>query len=218
MNALMRYVLMKGMRDQIIMPLLFGPSLLFVSPLLVSGIVRFFQGGDAWPVRLPGSTSPAETAHILTLPAMMFGTVVAGVAAFWIFRTEISGRTVGFFLLAQPAIVPVSVTMLFGTVMGTLSSAIGVVLISLLTGSPVPMGPAKIAAGAVAIAFAAALGTLSVGISAQLGILLPATVASIVATAYLLDTESALLAAAAIGGALAVTFVAAFVWRRRCAI
>ena len=217
MNALVRYALMKGMRDGIILPLLFGPALLFVSPLLVTAAFRFFTGGDVWPMSIPGAP-PGTTVHILTLPAILSGTVSAGVAAFWIFRQEMAGRTMGFFLLAQPARVPATMTMLFGTVMGTAGTAVSIGLIALLTESRIPMDAAKALSGVAAIAIAAALGTLAVGMSGQLGILLPGSVVSVAATAHLLTTKSAPVAAAGIAVAVAITIISVYVWRRLCPI
>ena len=217
MKALLRYAWMKGVRDRTIPTLVFGPSLLSVTPLLATAVFNSLRGREVWPMTIPGTVNAAQTGQILTLPALMAGAIFAGIAAFWIFRPEMMGRTIGLFLLAQPRMaVPFAAT-LFGSITGISSAAVSVSSIAFLTQTDMPFS-ALAAGAAVAMVLSAALGALSIGFSSQFTILFPAGALSVVAMATLFEHPTPLFAAAGIAVAVLITVTSGYVWSRRCPI
>ena len=217
MNALVRYVVMKGLREQFIQTLLLAPAVMFVTPLLVFGVWNVFRGRAAWPLTLPGALTPEASANVLTLPSIFMAAIAAGTASFWVFRTEMSGRTIGFFFLAQHTMLVPLTAMLFGTIIGIGSYTIGVGLLGILTQAPMSMAATTAMAAVSTVLVAAAVGTFAIGTSSEQSVLIPVYVIICATAATLLNSESTAVLAAAVAAAVLVTLAAPLVWRRRCA-
>ena len=217
MNALLRYAIMKGVREHYLTVLLFTPSLMFVTPLLATAVFEVIRGRGRWPLGLYKTISPEAATNILAVPALLLSVVIAGTGAFWVFRMEIAARTIGFFYLARRSGVVAAAATIFGATVGMLSYVISTALIGFLTASiPSKIGQYVVAA-AIASLFAAALGTLLVGVSADLSMLIPIYPATIAVTVMLVENPSLALSLSTIGAAALVAVAGAFLWRRRCA-
>ena len=217
MKALLRYALMKGMRESFVYPLLFGPAVFFSTPLITRGLYEVIRGRGTWPLSIAINLTPAGSVEILTPVALIFSAIIAGAGAFWIFRSEMTGRTIGFFVLARrPAIVAATAT-LFGAVAGVCAFAFAVGMLALLTGS-VATRVVDYSAAMVIVAIASsALGTLAVAVSQDTSMLFPVFGMATVAGVSLADRPSVPLYVSVIAVAVIASVAAPFLWRRRCA-
>jgi hypothetical protein len=217
-NALLRYAVIKGMREHFIPTLLFAPSIMFVTPLFALCAWNMVRGRAFWPPTLAPNLTADASGAILAIPGLLFSIVIAAMAAFWVLRTEITGRTVGFFFLAHsPMSITLSVT-LFGVVMALLSYAVTIALLSIVTGYAAAGVVSFLLPATVGFILGASLGTLLVGVSPESSTLVPGLVVSGLAGIWMLETKSPMLMSAALAVAVVAILITPLVWRRRCAV
>jgi hypothetical protein len=217
MKALLRYAVMRGMRENFLLPLLFFPAVMCAAPLLAGSFYAFQQGRFTWPLSIARDISPAASAQVLTSAALLAAAAMAGTGAFWVFRSEMTGRSIGLFALARrPGLVAATSTV-FGTVAGVGCFGITVAVIALLTESTALRGGALFAAVALACALASALGTLLVAVSHDLSMLIPVYVINALAGVWLVDYPSIVLSVSVVAATALLSVAAPFFWRRRCA-
>ena len=217
MNAIFRYIIMKGLREGFIATFLFAPAAMFVTPLLVLGLLHAVRGQDAWPLTLAQNLSGADSARILTFPAIFMSATISSMAAFWVFRTEMAGRTIAFFFLAKPPLVPPLATALFGAVMGFLSCVVVVVVLAIVTQSPIALLLPGVRDSVFLAALGAAAGTFTVGLSSELNWLFPAFAVTFLGV-YIVINKPAVYDIAILAVAVLLTLAAPLTWRRRCAV
>ena len=216
MIAILRYIIMKGVREGFIATFLFAPAAMFVTPLLVLGLLHAVRGHDAWPLTLALNMSPAESARTLTYPALFMSATISTMAAFWVFRTEMAGRTIAFFFLAKPPLVPPLATALFGAVMGFASCVLVVVMLSIVTQSPIAASMPSVRDSVFLAALGAAAGTFWVGLSSELNMLFPAFVITFIGVGLVIN-KPAIYDIAVLVAAVLLILAAPLTWRRRCA-
>ncbi len=217
MIGLLRYIFLKGWRERQIQTLLLAPSIMFVTPLLVIGIANLFRGREAWPLTLARDVSPAGAADILTFPALMFAAIIAATGAFWVFRAEMLGRSIGFFVLAQPRTATPLSAIISATVLATGSYVITITLLALVTESPVNFARSTAFIAFSGILLSAAAAAFFVGLSPELQMLNPTYAVAFTALFYMLEKRSAMIALAFVAVAMALALAASLTWRRRCA-
>lgn len=217
MNALLRYAMLKGTREQFVYALLFTPAMLFFTPLVGMGLVNLLRGRGGFPLSLnPGGLTGAETMGMLTVPSVLLAGIIAGTGAFWVFKSEVAARTIGFFFLARRTGVVALAAALFGAMMGIGSYFIATVVVGILT-TALPQDPGlHVTAAVLSSMLTASLGALLVGLSAELNMLIPVYPAGVITGVVLLRgwswpaTLGVLVLTAMLLG------VATWLWRRRC--
>ena len=217
MIGLLRYIALKGVRERYIHTLLVAPSVMFVTPLLVIGVYNLFRGRNAWPLTLASNLSPANSADILTVPALFCAVIIASTAAFWVFRPEMTGRTIGFFVLAQPRNAPPLSAIISAMALSISSYLITIFVLALLTESSMRMARQSALAAFSGILLGACLATFLVGLSSELQMLTPAFIVAGIATIYMLENPSIVTALAFVAAAIVFALAAPLTWRRRCA-
>ena len=216
MSALLRYAIMKSMRDHLLAGLLLAPLVLASAPMLGMAVGSMFRGEPVYPFHVPES-SPQGTFDTFGVVAMIVSALVAGIGAFWIFRSEIASRAVHFFFLAHPPRAVSATSAIYGFVVGLLAYSISRTAITLMTAAPQPHAARDFAVAAVAIWIGSALGSLLVAISSEAAILVIAYAVVIVATVQLLQSVTVVRMGIAILFAAVLLQAAAIVLRRRCA-
>jgi hypothetical protein len=104
MTGLLRYAFLKNSRDGSLITLLVAPTAMTVLPMLV---VSLFDRSI--------SHIPAEAAQILPIT---ISSLMAALASFLVFRTEIANHAIGSFVLAtRPVTVPLA-SILYGSLIG----------------------------------------------------------------------------------------------------
>jgi hypothetical protein len=217
MNALLRYIVLKGTREHFIATFLLAPAMFMVLPLITTAVFNIIRGRGSWPLTLAGSLSPDATAQILVRIALIFAATIAGTAAFWVFRSEITARSMSFFFLAQRPAILTLMTMLFGFGAGLLSYVISATALLLLTGAPLSTAAMPAVSALTMMLVAAATGTLLVAISSELAMLIPVYVITILAVGFLGERAATPVLATTISGAVAFMIASPFVWRWKCA-
>jgi hypothetical protein len=154
---------------------------------------------------------------MMTIPIVCAAAVVASTAAFWVFRPEMSGRTIGFFFLAQhPMIVPLT-AMLFGAALALASYGLALALLALVSQSALPLAIGALPYTLAGIVMSAAAGTLLVGLSAELGTLIPVYLISMPLSIALAEKRSPTVMIGTLVAIALLLLPCPFVWRRRCA-
>ena len=217
MSALLRYAFMRGMRENFLLPLLFFPAASSATPLLAIGVYNLIKGQGTWPLSLARNLSAANSVQILTQSALIAAATMAGTGAFWVFRSEMTGRSIGLFALARRAGVVAATSTLFGTVAGVVAYGLNVAVLALLTGATAGRGGALTASVLLLSIFGSALGTLLVAVSQDLSMLIPVYAITTLAGVRLVDHPSVALSLTVIAAAAVVILAAPFFWRRRCA-
>lgn len=218
MTALLRYAFLKTAREQLLAGLLLAPTVIFLAPLTGIAIYMAAIGRPFFPFVLHPEFPPPETARIFGEVLLALGALVAAIVAFRVFRSEVAVRGLGCFILASPPPALAAATTLFGTLVGTVAYLIATALLAAVTLTP-PQDFAKRLAIAIACAaLSAALGALLVGFSIEYSILVVGYLGAVGISVLLLERSTVLALAATLAGAVVLTIVSDFVWRRRCAV
>lgn len=218
MRAIFRYILMKGVRERFIITLLLAPAAMFVTPLLFLSLLNVFRGREAWPFTLAGNLSPADSAQILTMPAVFSASFIACTAALWVFRLEMKGHSIGLFILAHHPIVPTLVTTLFAAILGVLSYVVVATVLAVVTESGMPLTAMRAAGLIAAVLFGAAAGTFALGFSSEQSVLMPVYGISLAAAVASFGNNAPFWIATVFAAAIALTLAAPLVWRRRWSV
>lgn len=172
MRALLRYVLLKSIRERFIAPLLLFPVLTLGAPMVGLSIRAALFGRTDYPIFL-ARTSPIENLVFLLTVVFFVVAIAAGVAAFWIFRKEIGDRSIASLVMAtHPASIPLA-AVFYGTVIGSTAFVIALPLVFLMLGTlPIGLGLTMFVA-IVSSLLAASAASLLASLSADPGMLLP---------------------------------------------
>ena len=217
MIALLRYLAIKGVRERYIQMLLAAPAVLSVMPLLVTGVYNVVRGRAVWPLTLGWGMKPDVSGNMLAIVALLCSVIIASIAAFWVFRSEMTGHTIGFFILAQPRSTPPLSAIVVASVLGAGSYLVTILLLGLLTGSLPTTGWALAPAALCGILLAASATTFLVGLSAELHVLTPAISFAVAAVICILKFASVTLTLAIAALAIGFALGAPLTWRRRWA-
>lgn len=110
MIGLLRYAFLRGLRDSTLVTLLASPAVMVSMPVLAS-----------W---LSGRNVPMPPPQAGAAMILFFAALMGSLASFMAFRSEISTRAIGAFVLAAPSwLIPVACT-LYGWIVGLLASTI----------------------------------------------------------------------------------------------
>jgi len=157
--AVLRYAFLKTSRDGSLVAFLVFPVLAAIGPWL--GVTLGSRFGESGP-------GPKEMAE---MSAMMGGTVAISLAsmfAFWTFRGEIASRSIGAFLFASRPLTIVIALIIFGTVGGFAAMLVVDGSLAVLAGASPSTHLLSFVLNVLAFSLtAAAIGVLSVTISAQ---------------------------------------------------
>ena len=217
MIALLRYLAIKGVRERYVQMLLAGPAVLSVMPLLVTAMYNVGRGQEVWPLTLGWGMKPEVSASMLAIVALVCSVIIASIAAFWVFRSEMTGHTIGFFILAQPRSTPPLSAIVAASALGAGSYLITIPVLGLLTGSLLTTGWDIAPAALCGILLAASLTTFLVGLSAEVHVLTPAIVIAVTAVTSILKFGSLRLTLATAALAIGFALGAPLTWRRRWA-
>ncbi|HUP61046.1 MAG TPA: hypothetical protein VNA69_11565 [Thermoanaerobaculia bacterium] len=215
MNALLRYAVVKSLRDHLLAGLLLAPLVLTVSPMLGVAAIGAVRGDSFYPFHIPAAT-PAATGSIFATVTAIVSAFVAGVGAFWIFRSEIASRAVNFFFLARHPRAVSGASTVYGFAAGMLAYGAARVSVAALTASPQPAAKELLTVTAT-ILIGSSLGSLLVAISAEPAILVPVYAGVMISSISLLESADLQRIAVAVAFALALIQAAPIVLRRRCA-
>ena len=142
MTGLLRYAFLKNLRDGTLATLLLAPVVMLVVPTLVIMIVD----------RSTRFRIPAEASNMLTI---MMGVLMAGLAGFLLYRTEIANHSIGSLMLAtRPWMLALS-SAIYGSAVG-LGAAMATVGGMAATGAVLPPEPLEWLARALALTVMAA--------------------------------------------------------------
>jgi hypothetical protein len=214
-SALLRYAMVKSLREHLLAGLVLAPLVLTCAPLLGMAFFGMLRGQPTYPMHVPDESAEG-TASMFTVIIAIVSALIAAFGAFWIFRGEIASRAVNFFFLARPPRVVSVVSAIYGFFAGVAAFLLARTAIIVLTATPPEDVAREIAVAAISIALGSALGSLLVAISSEAAILVVAYVI-IVATVELLLPGNPIRAAAAVLLAAAMLQTATIVLRRRCA-
>jgi hypothetical protein len=215
MIALLRYALLKGVREKYLVLILFGQSVMIGASLLGAGTISILKGHGANEFTLY-HVSAAQQATEIAWFAAAAASLTAGVAAFTLFRAEIENHSIGFFVLATRPIVIAATTALCGAVIGVGSFAVTILVTALLTASVTAQLGMIGALAIVLCLFGGALAMFLGAFSADFGMLIPFGIVSEAASVVLLNARSATMAAAALVISLILIAASSPLLERRC--
>ena len=215
MMALLRYIVLKSLRERLLMPLLLMPAILHLAAMLALMTRASWKSEQVYPFTLMGYSQQSVVA-VLTLVATISGAVCAAVAAFLAFQTEVKNRSIGLFLLAVRPIRIDASAAVFGTMIG-LGSMLPAMALSMAATAAVPEDLFLRAPFTFVFAFLAACGAvLLLSFSPDFGSLIGLPVLIVpIAIAFRFGSTMILATSIAIG-VLAV-LIASHGLQRRCA-
>lgn len=127
MTGLLRYAFLKNARDGTLLTLLLAPMVMLVVPTVI-----ILLNDRSSKLRIP-----PEASNMLTI---MMGVLMAGLAGFLLYRTEIANHSIGSLMLAtRPSTLALS-SAIYGCAVG-LGAAITTVAGMFATGAPLPAKP-----------------------------------------------------------------------------
>lgn len=156
MIALLRYAILKGMRDRLLPILLLGSPILAAAALIS---LALSEGQLHYPlsVRLDSLGDPAR----------LFALTFASLTAFWAFRSEVATRAINSFVMASRPVHIVVALILYGTVTG-IAVWLGAIVTAAALTTELPVNLTWFAIETViASLFGASIGALAVTISPQ---------------------------------------------------
>jgi len=212
---LLRYAILRNSREGLLYALLFAPSVMLITPLLLRSL--FLNGQAAYPMTLDRNLSSVATALLFGEIGSILCALAASAASFSVFREEMANRSLGVILLAAH---PRSVV-LASVVYGACGALAGFLLLEagvLALVAHLPSNPSRIAVVVVCAVTSSALGAAVASISPDPTMLMPASAGALLIAAVpgKLSTASALVLLLVLGSILIVT--ASTILRRRCSI
>ena len=217
MIALFRYAYFKSVRDHLLAALLLTPPMMVFAPLFGLGLLAAITRHGGFPFVLGPQNAPGTTATLLSSAAVTIATLVAGVGAFMIFRTEVATRAIGLFLLAGRTRAVAATAAIYGAAAGIVSYLLALMVIGALTlERPLSLGH-HLAVAVVASCAAAAAGVLMVSLSAEVTMLVPLYAVGAAVAVGLLQVRTLLPYVIALAAAVVVAAITPLVMRRACA-
>jgi len=218
MRALLRYAILKTSREQLLPALLFSPAVVFVAPMLGVAGYNLIRGNPVYPMGLDTRLGVRGSAEMMFEVVLLLTSVIGGIAAFRMFRSEVSARTLGFFYLATPPRMVSLAMTVYGSAVGTAAFIIAVAIVSIATGvMPQNFGRA-LTITVLSSACSSALGSLMLAISDDFTMLVPVCAGGLAVSVALSKWHSAAIFGAAIVAVAVVMVIAELVWRRRCVV
>ena len=142
MTGLLRYALLKSARDGSLATMLAAPTVMIVAPTFVMSLLT----------RDNRLVIPTNAVQGL---AVIMAALIASLAGFQLFRTEIADHSIGSLILAtRPVTVPLTATV-FGAAVGAAAALLTVLALGVLTGSW-PASPLEFASRIVIVTIGAA--------------------------------------------------------------
>lgn len=215
MSALLRYAVVKSLREHLLAGLVLAPLVLTCAPLFGVALFGMLRGQPVYPMHIPDE-SPGETAATFGVVIVIVSALSAAIGAFWIFRREIASRAVGFFFLARPPRIVSMASAMYGFAAGAVAFLLAQTAMVVLTATPPENLAREVGLAMISIAFGSALGALLVAISTETAILVVAYVL-VIAAVELLRPGNLLRTVAALLLAAAMLQTATIVLRWRCA-
>lgn len=217
MRALVRYAFLKSSRDTSLLSLTVAPTVMVVSLML--GIIGYqmLRGEARYPMTFDARTTPQATALAL-LQGSTFGAVVmAAIAGFWLFRTEIGNHSIGTMVIAIRARAISAVATLHGAIIGTSAFLLSLAMIVLFTAHvPAPAPRLVFMIGCTAVA-AAAWGILLATISPESAMALPVIAGAMMMLFFAASASPEKLVAGSVTLTSLFVLTAAVLMERRCA-
>ena len=215
MSAFVRYALLKSRRDDFLLPIVLGPVVLLVAPMIGLMVRTLILHHRAFPVEIPGSTGT----HSLMLPyfAAVLASGGAGAASFWLFRDDIAHQSLAPFLLATHPGRIVGVAVLYGTVCAVASFVATYAALTLMFDRRLPFLIPLICTVAGSVV-AGSIGIAIVTRYPDPGLTLPVVIISIVAATILVagrHSATTLVVMIVVSAASAIS--ASLLMERRCA-
>lgn len=206
MKALLRYAIVKGLREKDLFAVLFGPMMLAGS---VAGgfMVHAFVTGD----RLNMDNLTTNAFEIGTLTSVLAG----GFAAFRAFRKELADRSVASLVLASRPSVIVLTAIAYGVASGIIALTLAFLTISAVTFA-FSFPATLFLLGCFAILVASAAAITGCSISPDPGILVPELIVVFPLSVAIGMQKTPALAAGAVM-VLALPLIASALVERRCA-
>lgn len=216
MRALLRYAMLKGQREHFLPTLILFPSVAMGVPILGVALVALVRGNFRYPFTLDPQMDPAKTAEIMGMVVLSFCVLAAGTGSFWVFRSEIAARTIGFFSLARKTSTATLTVIVFGFICGVGAYALGILTLFALT-TEFPPAALHLAVSALIVsALTASFGALLAGISAELSSLAPIYPLGGAAAVIIGERKFPNAGLWGLAAALLLAGLAIAVWRRRC--
>jgi hypothetical protein len=215
MMAVLRYALLKSMRDGSLVAFTLGPVIMIGSALL--GVALFTEGAHALPLTISPQWSAARTAAEIAPVNMFVGALFACLAGFWGFRGEVVSKSMGTFLLAVRPLTIQTAATIFGAAAGFAGYIANSIALLALTAA-LPPHPVRMAIEtAILCLCAAAGGSLAVTISSEAWAIIPVYLCGVLAVPWLIKAHGILPILIAL--VLTMTFIATstFLLKRRCA-
>jgi hypothetical protein len=151
--GLLRYAILRGLRDGTLITLLAAPTVMVSMPAVA--------------VWLSGGSVPMPPADVMTAMLLFHAALMGSLASFMAFRNEIATRSIGTFVLAAPSWLIPAASTIYGWIVGTIASSLSAAGM-FVTGWGVPpdAGSAMVNVAIMALA-AASVGSMGVMISSS---------------------------------------------------
>jgi hypothetical protein len=218
--ALLRYAILKSLRDGTLAALLLAPAVMVLAPLLGVSAFHAIRGQGTYPLELDPNMPPAATAMGISLAGAIISTLGSGLAAFWLFRREVATHTLGSLMLAARSRTIVLSAVAYAATGGIGAFLFCVLMVLLFTLHLPSEGLTILLLAACSSLLASATGVLLLTFSSDRSMLAPLGATSIFVAflTFQLRSVPAGIAVAAVAFAGIVLFsVAAVLLERRCA-
>lgn len=218
MRALLRYAILKTSREQLLPALLFSPAVVFLAPLIGIAGYNLMRGEPVYPMALDTRLGARGSAAMMLEVLLLLTSVIGGVAAFRMFRSEVTARTLGFFYLATPPRMVSLAMTLYGALVGTGAYLVAVAMVSIASGTAPHNFGRTLTIAVITSAFSSALGALTLAISDDFTMLVPVCAGGLAVSVALTKWNSAATLGAAIVAIAVVMTISQIVWGRRCVV
>lgn len=219
MIALLRYLVMKSMRDNTLAALISAPLVMVIAPLLVVWLFQTLSGGWSFPLVIDSRVTPVESGAVMLEVITHLSILASGLSGFWVLRGEIANASIGSFLLASRGRSMAAAATIYAALGAFAAFLLSWGLTSLLT-AHVPGGIATLPIVLAACFLGAAAGVLMVTISAERSMLVLAGAAAILISVPMARSQSVrelvVIAGVAIAG-LFLILISSHLLERRCA-
>ena len=207
--ALLRYLLLKSLRDSSLVAFVITPALVPAAALIGVTVDRHFT----YPFYMNPHYRAVDNAVLASTISMAMAVAFAGIAAFWVLRSEIASRSVNAFVFGLPPSRIALTLVLFGAGIGLAGWLGGLAVSCVLTGAVPPNLLLLALKSVVAFVAGSAVGAFAVAVSPQ-----PAMIVSTYAAAALFITGGGgQQMALAIVISIVFAALAAVLLERRCA-
>jgi hypothetical protein len=215
MKALLRYVMIKSVREKHLLALLIGPALLILAPVGGFMLRALVTGNPIYPFVFDANLSAEKSRAVLADVAVVISAFGTGAATFWIFRKEIADRSVASLVLASRPLLLVVTAIAYGVTIGFAACLVALGTISITTLS-MPQTLLRVLFPAfIAIVIASVVGVAAASIQPEPGMFFVMGIVVVICTMFTLRTPGAWIAAAV--STIVLPVIASFLLERRCA-